>query len=66
MLRDNTVENNGGILVRGTSANVLVEGNTVQLSDVGVYVNTSTTQVGRLRGGRALQRGGLCLIWRVR
>ena len=41
--RGNTVRNNGGIVVRGTSANVLVEGSTISDSDVGVYVNYSTT-----------------------
>jgi hypothetical protein len=36
--------------VRGTSANVLVERNTIELSDVGVYVNHTTTRGGASRG----------------
>ncbi len=44
--RGNTVRNNGGIIVQGTSANVLVEGNAVADSDVGIYVNYTTTQGG--------------------
>ena len=46
VFRGNTVESNGGIVVRGTSANVLVEQNTVLKSHVGIHVNYSTTQGG--------------------
>jgi len=46
VFRQNRVLSNGGIVVRGTSANVLVEANTVRLSDVGIHVNYSTTQGG--------------------
>jgi hypothetical protein len=40
------VSSNGGIVVRGTSANVLVENSRILLSDVGVYVNRTTTKGG--------------------
>jgi hypothetical protein len=40
------VRSNGGIVVRGTSANVLVEGSVIENSDVGIHVNYSTTQGG--------------------
>ena len=33
----------GGIIVRGSSANVLLEGNHIERSDVGVHVNYTTT-----------------------
>ena len=46
VFRGNRVNNNGGIVVRGTSANVLVENNVVSLSDVGVHVNYTTTKGG--------------------
>eukprot|EP00040_Diaphanoeca_grandis_P025574 m.141853 g.141853 ORF g.141853 m.141853 type:complete len:943 (+) comp30217_c0_seq1:33-2861(+) len=46
VFRGNQIDNNGGIVVRGTSANVLVEGNTIEQSDVAVHVNESTTQGG--------------------
>ena len=40
------VKSNGGIVVRGTSANVLVEGSRIAQSDVGIYVNYTTTRGG--------------------
>eukprot|EP00051_Salpingoeca_urceolata_P024169 m.421658 g.421658 ORF g.421658 m.421658 type:complete len:919 (-) comp20198_c0_seq6:105-2861(-) len=46
VFRGNRVMNNGGLVVRGTSANVLVQHNTIELSDVGIYVNYTTTQGG--------------------
>eukprot|EP00054_Salpingoeca_dolichothecata_P028859 m.222820 g.222820 ORF g.222820 m.222820 type:complete len:187 (+) comp26333_c0_seq17:4898-5458(+) len=46
VFRDNIVRNNGGVVVRGTSANVLVENNQIFESDVGIYVNFTTTQGG--------------------
>ena len=46
VFRGNRVRSNGGVVVRGTSANVLVELNTIELSDVGVYVNHTTTKGG--------------------
>ena len=46
VFRGNTVHSNGGIVVRGTSANVLVEDNLVLQSDVGIHVNYTTTQGG--------------------
>ena len=46
VIKGNTIESNGGIVVRGTSANVLVEGNTILQSDVGIHVNTTTTKGG--------------------
>jgi hypothetical protein len=51
VFRGNRVDSNGGILVRGTSANVLVEDSVIELSDVGVHVNYTTTQ-----GGVVLRR----------
>ena len=44
--RSDKVDNNGGIVVRGTSANVLVERNVIKDSAVGIHVNYSTTQGG--------------------
>lgn len=44
--RGNKVHSNGGIVVRGTSANVLVERNVIKDSAVGIHVNYSTTQGG--------------------
>eukprot|EP00039_Didymoeca_costata_P023790 m.8277 g.8277 ORF g.8277 m.8277 type:complete len:915 (-) comp3864_c0_seq1:40-2784(-) len=44
--RGNKVNSNGGIVVRGTSANVLVENNIIANSDVGIHVNYTTTQGG--------------------
>ena len=46
VLRNNVVKSNGGLVIRGTSANVVAEGNEIQLSDVGVYYNATTTQGG--------------------
>ena len=46
VIKRNTVRSNGGIVVRGTSANVLVEANTIEQSDVGIHVNYSTTKGG--------------------
>merc|ERR1712216_214750 len=46
VLRGNSVDSNGGIVVRGTSANVLVESNTILESDVGIHVNYTTTKGG--------------------
>jgi hypothetical protein len=46
VFRGNRVESNGGIVVRGTSANVLVENSVIEMSDVGVYVNETTTKGG--------------------
>ena len=34
VFRGNRVRSNGGVVVRGTSANVLVEANTIELSDL--------------------------------
>jgi hypothetical protein len=45
-MRGNIVRSNGGIVVRGTSANVLLDSNVVERSDVGIHVNLSTTQGG--------------------
>ena len=42
----NVVDSNGGIVVLGTSANVLVEANVIANSDVGVHVNHTTTKGG--------------------
>eukprot|EP01050_Picozoa_sp_SAG11_P030006 SAG11_NODE_8688_length_987_cov_0.917793_1_plen_176_part_00 len=46
VLRGNKVRSNGGVVVRGTSANVLVEGSMIEQSHVGIYVNKSTTKGG--------------------
>jgi hypothetical protein len=46
VFRDNVVKSNGGMVVRGTSANVLVEGSMIQQSDVGIHVNMTTTKGG--------------------
>ena len=46
VMRGNIVRNNGGIIVRGTSANVLLDSNLVELSDVGIHVNLTTTEGG--------------------
>eukprot|EP00941_MAST-03F_sp_MAST-3F-sp1_P003605 g3605.t1 len=46
VFRGNHIKNNGGIVVRGTSANVLVQNNTIEASDVGIHVNTTTTKGG--------------------
>ena len=39
----NKVHNNGGIVIRGTSANTLVTGSVINASHVGIHVNYSTT-----------------------
>ena len=41
VLKRNVIENNGGIEVRGHTTNVVVEGNIVRNSSVGIHVNTS-------------------------
>ena len=46
VIAGNVIENNGGIVVRGTSANVLVERNVIRQSDVGIHVNLTTTKGG--------------------
>lgn len=46
VFRDNIVDSNGGLVVRGTSANVLVEGTQIFASDVGVHVNMTTVKGG--------------------
>mmetsp|Transcript_25751 Transcript_25751/g.68847 ORF Transcript_25751/g.68847 Transcript_25751/m.68847 type:complete len:198 (+) Transcript_25751:713-1306(+) len=46
VIKGNIIESNGGIIVRGTSANVLVEGNVIRQSDVGIHVNYTTTKGG--------------------
>jgi parallel beta-helix repeat protein len=46
VFRGNKVASNGGLVVRGTSANVLLENNAVSNSAVGIHVNYSTTQGG--------------------
>lgn len=46
VFRSNKVESNGGIVVRGTSANVLVENSVIKESDVAVHVNYTTTKGG--------------------
>jgi hypothetical protein len=46
VFRGNHVRSNGGIVVRGTSANVLVEACLIEDSDVGIHVNYTTTQGG--------------------
>merc|ERR1712194_818466 len=39
VIRKNKIMNNGGIVVRGHTSNVLVEGNEIYNSSVGVHVN---------------------------
>ena len=46
IFRGNIVRSHGGIVVRGSSANVLVENNRVENSRVGIHVNYTTTQGG--------------------
>eukprot|EP00041_Stephanoeca_diplocostata_P029767 m.886641 g.886641 ORF g.886641 m.886641 type:complete len:955 (-) comp23627_c0_seq5:567-3431(-) len=46
VMRGNRVASNGGIVIKGTSANVLVEDNVIANSDVGIHVNYTTTQGG--------------------
>lgn len=43
--RDNLIESNGGILVNGDSAGILVEGNTIRESDLQICVANSTRNV---------------------
>ena len=45
VFRGNRVRSNGGVLVAGTTENVLVEGTRVANSDVGIFVNVSTKGV---------------------
>ena len=42
VFRGNKVRSNGGIVVRGTSANVLVEDSVVEMSAVGIHVSSAT------------------------
>ena len=46
VFRNTMVRSNGGVVVRGTSANVLVEGSVIENSHVGIHVNTTTTKGG--------------------
>jgi len=46
VFRGNKIDSNGGIVIKGTSANVLVEANIIEQSDVAVHVNETTTQGG--------------------
>ena len=39
VFRGNKVRSNGGIVIRGSSANVIVEASTIEHSDVGIHVN---------------------------
>ena len=41
VLKRNKILNNGGIDIRGHTTNVVVEGNVITNSSVGVHVNTS-------------------------
>ena len=41
--RNNVVNSNGGMVIRGTSANTLVTGSKIRNSHVGVHVNYTTT-----------------------
>jgi len=47
----NRVQNNGGIVVRGTSANTLVTGSEIRDSHVGIHVNRTTTTMFGAEGG---------------
>lgn len=47
------MRSNGGVLVGGTTENVLVEGTRVQDSSVGIYVNVSTKGVVLVDNGDA-------------
>ena len=47
----NRVQNNGGIVVRGTSANTLVTGSEIKDSYVGIHVNRTTTTMFGAEGG---------------
>jgi len=44
VFRGNVIRSHGGIVVRGSSANVLVEGNKIEHSRVGIHVNYTTTK----------------------
>jgi len=46
VFKNNVVDSNGGIEIRGTSANILVENNKIYASDVGIHVNYTTTKGG--------------------
>jgi parallel beta-helix repeat protein len=43
--RENLIESNGGILITGDSADILVEGNTIRNSDLQICVRNSTRNV---------------------
>lgn len=45
-LRENRIDNNGGIRIAGNSSNVLVESNIISNSDVGIHVNSTCTALG--------------------
>ena len=45
VIKRNTIENNGGIEVRGHTTNVLVEGNAVRNSSVGAPARTAARRV---------------------
>eukprot|EP01052_Picozoa_sp_SAG31_P031893 SAG31_NODE_3431_length_4280_cov_4.502033_5_plen_100_part_00 len=49
--RGNTVRSNGGIVIRGTSANTLVTTSTIERSYVGIHVNYTTTNMFGEEGG---------------
>jgi len=46
VLRENRIDNNGGIRIAGNSSNVLVESNIISNSDVGIHVNSTCTALG--------------------
>ena len=45
VFRDNLIESNGGILITDDSTNILVEGNTIRLSELAICVRNSTRNV---------------------
>ena len=49
--RGNKIASNGGIVIRGTSANTLVTGSAIQDSYVGIHVNYTTTNMFGKEGG---------------
>ena len=49
VFRGNKVRSNGGIVIRGSSANVIVEASTIERSDVGIHVNCTRQCCGPLR-----------------
>ena len=58
VIKRNTIENNGGIEVRGHTTNVLVEGNAVRNSSVGAPARTALACAPRpLSRGRCLAPG---------